>query len=81
MPAAIKATLALVSGKHHPFTVTEKGRTGDVRRNMPMPGLLVGLLVGSAVSALWSACSYLAVFRRSLHRMHGVPDSRSPWPE
>ena len=59
MPAAIKATLALVSGKHHPFTVTEKGRTGDVRRNMPMPGLLVGLLLGSAVSALWYVATLL----------------------
>ncbi|MET3985675.1 membrane protein [Streptomyces sp. PvR034] len=37
------------------------------------------LLVGGAVSALWSSCSYLAVFRRALHRMHRVPDRRSPW--
>ncbi|MFJ4830618.1 YihY/virulence factor BrkB family protein [Streptomyces sp. NPDC088747] len=37
------------------------------------------LLVGGTVSALWSACSYLAVFRRALHRMHDVSDRRSPW--
>nr|WP_234337491.1 YihY/virulence factor BrkB family protein [Kitasatospora phosalacinea] len=29
-------------------------------------------------SALWSCCSYLAVFRRALHRMHGTSDCRSP---
>ncbi|WP_436738254.1 YihY/virulence factor BrkB family protein [Streptomyces sp. BBFR102] len=37
------------------------------------------LLVTGGASALWSACSYLAVFRRALHRMYGVPDRRSPW--
>ncbi|MFF3485805.1 YihY/virulence factor BrkB family protein [Streptomyces sp. NPDC002701] len=37
------------------------------------------LLCGGTVSALWSASSYLAVFRRALHRMHHVPDCRSPW--
>lgn len=37
------------------------------------------LLVTGGASALWSASSYLAVSRRALHRMHGVPDQRSPW--
>ncbi|MDQ0990562.1 YihY/virulence factor BrkB family protein [Streptomyces sp. V3I7] len=37
------------------------------------------LLVAGTVSALWSACSYLAVFRRALHFMHRVEDRRSPW--
>ncbi|MDH6608596.1 membrane protein [Streptomyces sp. SAI-208] len=37
------------------------------------------LLAAGAASALWSASSYLAVFRRSLHRMHHVEDRRSPW--
>ncbi|WP_020119377.1 YihY/virulence factor BrkB family protein [Streptomyces canus] len=37
------------------------------------------LLAAGAASALWSASSYLAVFRRSLHRMHRVEDRRSPW--
>ncbi|WP_435881696.1 YihY/virulence factor BrkB family protein [Streptomyces xanthochromogenes] len=37
------------------------------------------LMAGSITSAVWSSCSYLAVFRRALHRMHHVPDRRSPW--
>ncbi|MCH0563019.1 MULTISPECIES: YihY/virulence factor BrkB family protein [unclassified Streptomyces] len=37
------------------------------------------LLVAGATSALWSASSYLAVFRRALHRMHRLEDRRSPW--
>ncbi|MEU9865433.1 YihY/virulence factor BrkB family protein [Streptomyces sp. NPDC047971] len=37
------------------------------------------LMAAGAISALWSACSYLAVFRRALHRIHGLPDRRSPW--
>lgn len=36
------------------------------------------LLISGVLSALWSACSYLAVFRRALHTMHGVPDRRPP---
>ncbi|MFH8407448.1 YihY/virulence factor BrkB family protein [Streptomyces sp. NPDC018019] len=38
--------------------------------------LLVG---GATVSALWSSCSYLAVFRRALHAMYRVQDDRPPW--
>ncbi|WP_250400866.1 YihY/virulence factor BrkB family protein [Streptomyces cellostaticus] len=37
------------------------------------------LLVAALASALWSASSYLAVFRRALHLMHRVRDVRSPW--
>ncbi|MCS0605852.1 YihY/virulence factor BrkB family protein [Streptomyces sp. LP11] len=37
------------------------------------------LLVAGTASALWSASSYLAVFRRALHRMHRVEDQRSTW--
>jgi membrane protein len=37
------------------------------------------LLITGAASALWSASSYLAVFRRALHRMHDVADRRSAW--
>ncbi|MEW2132960.1 YihY/virulence factor BrkB family protein [Streptomyces sp. NPDC005435] len=37
------------------------------------------LLVTGTVSALWSATSYLAVFRRALHRMYRMEDRRSPW--
>ncbi|MFE2350111.1 YihY/virulence factor BrkB family protein [Kitasatospora cineracea] len=36
------------------------------------------LAVAGTGSALWSCCSYLAVFRRALHRMHGTSDRRSP---
>lgn len=32
--------------------------------------------VGGGASALWSASSYLAVFRRALHDQHGVADTR-----
>ncbi|WP_311137499.1 YihY/virulence factor BrkB family protein [Streptomyces sp. I6] len=31
------------------------------------------------LGSLWSASSYLAVFRRALHAMHGVEDRRSAW--
>ncbi len=34
------------------------------------------LVVTGTASALWSAASYLAVFRRALHAMHRLPDSR-----
>ncbi|MFE2012597.1 YihY/virulence factor BrkB family protein [Streptomyces sp. NPDC059491] len=36
------------------------------------------LLVSGVLSALWSASSYLAVFRRALHTMHRLPDTRPP---
>ncbi|WP_042369859.1 YihY/virulence factor BrkB family protein [Streptacidiphilus neutrinimicus] len=42
------------------------------------PGIWTVLAAGGA-SALWSSSSYLAVFRRTLHRMHHVPDPRSAW--
>ncbi|MFJ7073449.1 YihY/virulence factor BrkB family protein [Streptomyces sp. NPDC098781] len=41
-------------------------------------GAAWSLMVVAAASALWSAASYLAVFRRALHRMHRVEDRRSP---
>ncbi|MET9956780.1 YihY/virulence factor BrkB family protein [Streptomyces sp. NPDC006339] len=37
------------------------------------------LLLVTAGAALWSASSYLAVFRRALHAMHGVADCRPAW--
>ncbi|MET8555586.1 YihY/virulence factor BrkB family protein [Streptomyces sp. NPDC004959] len=36
------------------------------------------LIATGVFSAFWSACSYLAVFRRSLHRMHRTADARTP---
>ncbi|MEC4020391.1 YihY/virulence factor BrkB family protein [Streptomyces sp. H27-D2] len=37
------------------------------------------LAVFGTVSAVWSASSYLGVFRRALHAMHGVQDLRPVW--
>ncbi|MFC7219442.1 YihY/virulence factor BrkB family protein [Streptomyces polyrhachis] len=37
------------------------------------------LAVTGTAGALWSACGYLAVFRRSLHTMYGVGDPRPFW--
>jgi membrane protein len=34
------------------------------------------LVATGSVSAVWSACSYLAVFRRAMHAMHDVRDTR-----
>ncbi|MFK4070804.1 YihY/virulence factor BrkB family protein [Streptomyces sp. NPDC029674] len=34
------------------------------------------VVIAGAVSALWSASSYAAVFRRALHAMHGIEDCR-----
>ncbi|MFF8268286.1 YihY/virulence factor BrkB family protein [Streptomyces sp. NPDC016562] len=42
------------------------------------PSSLWVLLLSGVVSALWSASSYLAVFRRALHAMHRLPDTRPP---
>ncbi|MGW0366813.1 YihY/virulence factor BrkB family protein [Streptomyces sp. NPDC002990] len=42
------------------------------------PSSMWGLLISGVVSALWSASSYLAVFRRALHTMHRLPDTRPP---
>ncbi|WP_079036880.1 YihY/virulence factor BrkB family protein [Streptomyces silaceus] len=36
------------------------------------------VIVTGTVSAVWSSCSYLAVCRRALHRMHRTPDRRTP---
>lgn len=36
------------------------------------------VVISGVLGALWSACSYLAVFRRALHAMHEVPDTRPP---
>ncbi|MET7368098.1 YihY/virulence factor BrkB family protein [Streptomyces sp. NPDC005566] len=36
------------------------------------------LAATGSVSAVWSASSYLAVFRRALHAMHDVKDTRPP---
>jgi membrane protein len=48
-------------------------------RALGTDGTVWPLLVAGAASALWSASSYLAVFRRALHHMHRAEDRRSPW--
>ncbi|NEB05072.1 YihY/virulence factor BrkB family protein [Streptomyces sp. SID13726] len=48
-------------------------------RALSADGAAWPLIVAGTASALWSASSYLAVFRRALHRMHRVEDHRSPW--
>ncbi|MFE4856759.1 YihY/virulence factor BrkB family protein [Streptomyces sp. NPDC056670] len=49
----------------------------DALRQMTATQSTVWVLVATgAVSALWSASSYLAVFRRALHAMHQMPDTR-----
>ncbi len=53
MPANLLATTRLVSRRPRAFTVTRKGRTGDVRARTSLPRLHVLLLVGSAASAAW----------------------------
>ncbi|MEW1904562.1 MULTISPECIES: YihY/virulence factor BrkB family protein [unclassified Streptomyces] len=42
------------------------------------PSSLWALLISGVLSALWSASSYLAVFRRALHTMYRLPDTRPP---
>ncbi|WP_447035184.1 YihY/virulence factor BrkB family protein [Streptomyces sp. DSM 118878] len=37
------------------------------------------VVIAGAVSAVWSASSYSAVFRRALHAMHGQADCRPVW--
>ncbi|MEU9646623.1 YihY/virulence factor BrkB family protein [Streptomyces sp. NPDC048188] len=50
----------------------------DVLTRMLTENSTAWSLIGAgAASAVWPACSYLAVFRRSLHRMHRTPDSHS----
>ncbi|MEU6731832.1 YihY/virulence factor BrkB family protein [Streptomyces physcomitrii] len=38
----------------------------------------VTVVIAGFASALWSSSSYLAVFRRALHAMHGIEDHRTP---
>ncbi|MET9800855.1 YihY/virulence factor BrkB family protein [Streptomyces sp. NPDC006368] len=49
---------------------------GSRQEGSSTPWLLVALTAGAA---LWSASSYLAVFRRALHAMYGVADCRPAW--
>ncbi|MEU8763932.1 YihY/virulence factor BrkB family protein [Streptomyces sp. NPDC048659] len=91
LPALLVTVLAfaLIDPETAQRFVTHVTRYAPGQSGTELRGLLDGalaqhsatwtLLAAGAVSALWSSCSYLAVFRRALHRMHGVPDRRSPW--
>ena len=59
MPANLRATLRLVSSSPRQFRVTPKGRTGDLRERMPVPGLLWVLLVLTLLTAGWSVATLL----------------------
>ncbi|MFE0089186.1 YihY/virulence factor BrkB family protein [Streptomyces sp. NPDC058991] len=71
--ALIERAAALVPARTRPLleeTLRElTGRQSQVR--------LVAVI--GFLGSLWSASSYLAVFRRALHAMHGVEDARSAW--
>lgn len=68
---------------NHLSAIAPAGSGATVRRalvGMAHSRTAAWLLVGGAsVSALWSSCSYLAVFRRALHTMYRVKDDRPPW--
>ncbi|WP_435835507.1 YihY/virulence factor BrkB family protein [Streptomyces avermitilis] len=56
----------------------ESGNTlhGSLRHLAGERSAALTVAIGGGVSALWSASSYLAVFRRALHAQHGVEDTR-----
>ncbi|KOT78003.1 ribonuclease BN [Streptomyces rimosus subsp. pseudoverticillatus] len=78
--AAPEATEELIN---HVSSLAPAGSGTTVRRalvTMAHQRTAAWMLVGGGtVSALWSSCSYLAVFRRALHAMHRVRDDRPPW--
>ncbi|MEU6559826.1 YihY/virulence factor BrkB family protein [Nocardia nova] len=91
VPALLVAVLAfeLISPATAAEFVDRVTHYAPGRSRTDLHGLLEGmlaqhtatwpLLTTAAASALWSACSYLAVFRRALHGMHRVQDRRSTW--
>ncbi|WP_310725864.1 YihY/virulence factor BrkB family protein [Streptomyces sp. N2A] len=76
-PAATEQLVEQVS------SLAPAGSGGTVHRalaTMAQQRTAAWVVVGGAlVSALWSSCSYLAVFRRALHAMHRTKDDRPPW--
>jgi hypothetical protein len=59
MPATLRATLAMFSGKERPFVVTAKGRDGASRSRMPVPRLLVLLVLASVGALVWFPLSIM----------------------
>lgn len=52
---------------------------GSLRDLSDQRSAALTMAAAGALSALWSASSYLAVFRRALHAMHGAVDRRPAW--
>ncbi|MFF4741914.1 YihY/virulence factor BrkB family protein [Streptomyces sp. NPDC047980] len=71
--ALIERAAALVPAQTRPLL---EGTLRDLAGRQSQAWLVA--VIGS-VGSLWSASSYLAVFRRALHAMHGVKDRRSAW--
>ena len=68
----------------HRVTTLFPAQSGDlvagVLRDMADQKTAAWLLaVFGTAGSLWSASSYLSVFRRALHTMHGVEDTRPVW--
>jgi membrane protein len=42
-------------------------------------GATLSLALAGGLGAIWSACSYAAVFRRALHAMYGTGEQREGW--
>lgn len=73
-PSGTEALIAYVAGVAPAGTDTAlNDALHDVTRGHSAAWILT--TVGAA-SAVWSACSFLSVFRRALHAMYGTPDSR-----
>lgn len=78
--AGTGATEALI----HRVTTVLPAQSGDliagVLKDMADQSTAAWLLaVFGTAGSLWSASSYLSVFRRALHAMHGVQDTRPMW--
>jgi membrane protein len=68
----------------HRVTTVLPAQSGDliagVLKDMADQSTAAWLLaVFGTAGSLWSASSYLSVFRRALHAMHGVQDTRPMW--
>ncbi len=72
MPAVLPATLALVfPGRWRAFKATPKGVSAS-RRRTPVPPLLIGLAVLSAVSILWFAATTAGLTTMTYHHKPAV---------
>ncbi|MFG2721656.1 YihY/virulence factor BrkB family protein [Streptomyces sp. NPDC048416] len=77
--AAPQATSGLIDDLTSYAPAESAAALRDALQQMTDAGSTVWVLVVTgAASALWSASSYLAVFRRALHAMHRMPDTRPP---